>query len=158
MALASYASFRSFKSCSVSNSQNRITAFENSKLFRSDYDLTIPPKLININNTHHHNTMSISTPLQKSKPFINIDHDLDIYRDVIRKAGEDPFEGLKMIDAIQRLGIDYIFEEEIDGILQSQSHHKFFNEFEHHHQDDLHEVALRFRLLRQHGHFIPAGS
>ncbi|XP_062087436.1 (3S,6E)-nerolidol synthase 1-like [Humulus lupulus] len=156
MALASYASFRSFKSCSVSNSQNRITAFENSKLFRSDYDLTIPPKLININNTHHHNTMSISTPLQKSKPFINIDHDLDIYRDVIRKAGEDPFEGLKMIDAIQRLGIDYIFEEEIDGILQSQSHHKFFNEFEHHHQDDLHEVALRFRLLRQHGHFIPA--
>ncbi|KAK7836589.1 (3S,6E)-nerolidol synthase 1, chloroplastic [Quercus suber] len=36
---------------------------------------------------------------------------------VLNKAGEDPLEGLFMIDAIQCLGIDYHFQEEIETIL-----------------------------------------
>ncbi|MBA0811887.1 hypothetical protein Gohar_025901, partial [Gossypium harknessii] len=60
-----------------------------------------------------------------------------------------------MIDAIQRLGIDHHFHHEIEQVLQRQ----FMlsangNGF---HNYDLHEVALRFRLLRQEGYFVPAG-
>ena len=80
--------------------------------------------------------------------------DLDLFRHAIRKTREDPSESLMMIDAIQRLGIDYIFEEEIEAILEDQF--IFLNDSEHH--EDLHEVALRFRLLRQQGHFVSAGS
>ncbi|XP_062087440.1 (3S,6E)-nerolidol synthase 1-like [Humulus lupulus] len=157
MALSSYASFCSFIFI-PSVSHHKTTNSENSKLIRNSYyDDPTPQRWSNI-NTHNHNTLLSSThPLQNFKPLpkypcTNIDHDLEIYRELIRKAGEDrPFEGLKIVDAIQRLGIDYIFEEEIDVILQKQ--YKFLND--HHHQD-LHEVALRFRLLRQHGHFIPA--
>ncbi|XP_060971030.1 (3S,6E)-nerolidol synthase 1 isoform X1 [Cannabis sativa] len=125
--MSSYASFRPFKPSSLSSSQNIIRNFDE-------------------NSKYHIRSNGDLTP-QK---------DLDKYRDVLRKA--DPFdEGLKMIDAIQRLGIDYIFEEEIDKIIQSQSAYKFFREFEHdHHHQDLYDVALRFRLLRQHGLFVPA--
>lgn len=43
-----------------------------------------------------------------------------VLRHVIGEAGKDPSEGLKVVDAIQRLGIDYLFEEEIEEILQNQ--------------------------------------
>ncbi|KAG6639617.1 hypothetical protein CIPAW_10G113400 [Carya illinoinensis] len=58
-----------------------------------------------------------------------------------------------MINAIQRLGIDYHFEEDIDAILKGQ-YAKYIA-----HGDcgqNLHEVALRFRLLRQRGYYVPA--
>ncbi|KAJ8622308.1 hypothetical protein MRB53_030837 [Persea americana] len=51
-----------------------------------------------------------------------------------------------MIDNLQRLGIDYHFREEIESILCSLS------------ENDnaiscIHVVALRFRLLREHGYY-----
>uniref|UniRef100_F6I7A9 Terpene synthase N-terminal domain-containing protein n=3 Tax=Vitis vinifera TaxID=29760 RepID=F6I7A9_VITVI len=62
-------------------------------------------------------------------------------------------ESMMMIDAIQRLGIDHHFEEEIEAVLQKQymksSIHGDCDE-------DLYEVALRFRLLRQEGYTLPA--
>jgi hypothetical protein len=78
-----------------------------------------------------------------------------VCRNVLRDLGEDPVEGLNMIDAIQRLGIDHYFQEEIGAILHRQyvesiSHGDF--------GQDLHEVALSFRLLRQQGYFVPAGG
>ncbi|XP_020110217.1 alpha-humulene synthase-like [Ananas comosus] len=61
----------------------------------------------------------------------------------------DLHEGMSLIDAIQHLGIDYHFEEEIDEALD-----RLYNsELE---CFDLHEVALRFRLLRQHGFRVSA--
>lgn len=66
----------------------------------------------------------------------------------------DSLESLNMIDAIQRLGIDHCFKEEIKAILQTQY------TMETHNFDakcGLHHVALRFRLLRQHGYFVPQG-
>ena len=60
-----------------------------------------------------------------------------------------------MIDAVQRLGIDYYFQEEIGTILHRQY-------VESSARDDsghcLNEVALRFRLLRQQGYHVPAGE
>ncbi|CAN1234143.1 Probable terpene synthase 3 [Linum perenne] len=55
---------------------------------------------------------------------------------------------LNLINAIQRLGISYHFEPEIELLVQ-QVGIKTAND------DDLHTVALRFMILRQHGHNVP---
>jgi hypothetical protein len=55
-----------------------------------------------------------------------------------------------MIDAMQRLNIDYHFEEEIEAFLTRYA-------YGWNHHCDLHETALQFRLLRQQGHFVPTG-
>ncbi|KAK1682677.1 hypothetical protein QYE76_043525 [Lolium multiflorum] len=55
---------------------------------------------------------------------------------------QDPAAEMKMIDALQRLGVPYHFKEEIDLKLQKLSSHKFGNE-------NLHDISLQFRLLRQ---------
>ena len=57
---------------------------------------------------------------------------------------------LKLIDAIQRLGVAYHFEKEIDEALEKYYHHGD-------HDGDLDSVALRFRLLRQHGYDVSCG-
>ncbi|KAI4296532.1 hypothetical protein L6164_036482 [Bauhinia variegata] len=66
-------------------------------------------------------------------------------------AKQNPTEGLSMIDSIQRLGIEYHFEEEIEAVLQRQQlmlgSRTYFGNIDH----ELSEVALRFRLLRQEG-------
>ncbi|ONI13051.1 hypothetical protein PRUPE_4G200100 [Prunus persica] len=59
---------------------------------------------------------------------------------------------MKLIDAIQRLGVAYRFEKEIEEALE---HIYAANHF---HDDDgdgdLYDVSLGFRLLRQHGHYV----
>ncbi|XP_075663578.1 (3S,6E)-nerolidol synthase 1-like [Castanea sativa] len=81
--------------------------------------------------------------LQKLKKFKNI----------LSKLVGDPFEGLNMVDAILRLGIEYHFQEEIETILKRQ-----YMIFSAHagHDHDLYEAALRFRLLRQDGYHVSA--
>ncbi|XP_038984288.1 alpha-humulene synthase-like [Phoenix dactylifera] len=63
------------------------------------------------------------------------------------KNANDHLQEMELIDALQRLGVAYHFEKEIDEIL-SQIYHA------HIEGEDLHAVALRFRLLRQHGYNI----
>ncbi|KAL3355509.1 hypothetical protein AABB24_019538 [Solanum stoloniferum] len=61
-------------------------------------------------------------------------------------------ETLNLIDVVQRLGIAYHFEKEIDEILD-----RIYNEnanFEGDDYSDLSTFALQFRLLRQHGYNI----
>nr|GMC72494.1 (-)-germacrene D synthase-like isoform X2 [Ipomoea batatas] len=65
-------------------------------------------------------------------------------------------EKLELVDKIQRLGVDYHFEKEIEASLQ----HIFDNYDNCNKGDDennLYVVALRFRLLRQEGHHISCG-
>uniref|UniRef100_A0A0D9VVG7 Uncharacterized protein n=1 Tax=Leersia perrieri TaxID=77586 RepID=A0A0D9VVG7_9ORYZ len=59
----------------------------------------------------------------------------------------DPFEKMKLIDALQRLGLSYHFKEEIGKSLESLSSMKLVG-------DDFHAISLRFRLLRQERHYI----
>ncbi|KAL7122250.1 hypothetical protein ACP275_01G033100 [Erythranthe tilingii] len=59
-------------------------------------------------------------------------------------------EKLSLIDNIERLGISYHFEKEIEQQIQYLS-------LENIGDHDLHTVALYFRLLRQHGHHISSG-
>ncbi|THG23460.1 hypothetical protein TEA_020365 [Camellia sinensis var. sinensis] len=58
---------------------------------------------------------------------------------------------LNFIDAIQRLGVSYRFETEIEAALE----HIYETYYDHHDEkanDDLYTIALSFRLLRQQGH------
>ncbi|XP_044392555.1 alpha-copaene synthase [Triticum aestivum] len=59
----------------------------------------------------------------------------------------DPLAELKMIDALQRLGVSCHFKEEIDLKLHKLSSQKFDCE-------NLHVISLQFRLLRQDGCYM----
>ncbi|KAF8698823.1 hypothetical protein HU200_035082 [Digitaria exilis] len=54
---------------------------------------------------------------------------------------------MKLIDALQRLGISYHFEDEIHASLEKLNSVEFKNE-------SFHEISLQFRLLRQEQHYI----
>ncbi|CAI0428427.1 unnamed protein product [Linum tenue] len=58
---------------------------------------------------------------------------------------------LDLIDLIERIGIDYHFEEEIEQILGQEYGNIASCSNNYKDNDNLHTVALRFRLLRQHG-------
>ncbi len=63
----------------------------------------------------------------------------------------DSTEGrLQLVDAIQHLGIDHLFKEEIEYSLSEINASEFIS-------SSLHDVALRFRLLRQHGFHVSPG-
>ncbi|KAL7233712.1 hypothetical protein ACSBR1_017346 [Camellia fascicularis] len=68
-------------------------------------------------------------------------------------ANDHPSQKLNFIDAVQRLGVSYHFESEIETALQ----HIYETDYDHHDDkanDDLYTVALLFRLLRQQGYPI----
>nr|XP_019702730.1 alpha-humulene synthase isoform X3 [Elaeis guineensis] len=65
------------------------------------------------------------------------------------KNANDDLQKMELIDALQRLGMAYHFEKEIDEILN-----QIYNV--HIDGESLHVVALHFRLLRQHGYNVPA--
>ena len=69
------------------------------------------------------------------------------------QQASEPLEELKFIDAIQRLGVGYHFEEDIEKALE-----RMFESY----QDqcdkyDLFHVSLLFRILRQHGFNVSSG-
>ena len=73
-------------------------------------------------------------------------------------AGDTPQQELiYLIDDIQRLGFSYHFETEIETILQHlmDSFLEYYGTKNH---DNLHDVALSFRLLRQEGHNVSSGG
>ncbi|XP_062087433.1 (3S,6E)-nerolidol synthase 1-like [Humulus lupulus] len=72
-------------------------------------------------------------------------------------------EGLNLVNAVLRLGIDYHFQDEINAILEREHlnfssgdddvvNHGFYNN--NNVQDYLYDVFLRFRLLRQGGYDV----
>ncbi|XP_040363491.1 (-)-germacrene D synthase [Rosa chinensis] len=62
---------------------------------------------------------------------------------------KNPSQQLDLIDDIQRLGVSYHFENEIDKILKQIRHNYSYGS-----EDDLYTTALRFRLLRQQGYNV----
>lgn len=73
---------------------------------------------------------------------------------VSNNLGRDSYKALLMVDALQRLGIDYHFKDEIEQVLERQymaiSSHFVENK-------DLCFSSLCFRLLRQQHYYVPAG-
>ena len=71
-------------------------------------------------------------------------------RDVL-KAATTPPNQMILIDTLERLGLDYLFETEIENILQQIKHDDLL------YHCDLFTTSLGFRLLRQHRHHISCG-
>ncbi|XP_060669262.1 terpene synthase 10-like [Ziziphus jujuba] len=64
----------------------------------------------------------------------------------------DKLSQLELIDMLQRLGLSYHFEEEIKSILKGLRGNNISHTWK---SRDLYATALEFRLLRQHGYFVP---
>ncbi|KAL4619300.1 hypothetical protein ACB092_06G069100 [Castanea dentata] len=66
---------------------------------------------------------------------------------------EEPSQKLNLIDLLQRLGVSYHYENEIEKTLQ-QLHRTLYDRDDQENVDDLYNVAIQFRLLRQQGYYI----
>lgn len=77
-----------------------------------------------------------------------------VRKEVFTNAADDSSHQLKLIDEIQRLGVAYHFESEIDQALERI--HETYQDI--HDGGDLYNVALRFRLLRRHGYNVSCGG
>ncbi|XP_049408723.1 sesquiterpene synthase 12-like [Solanum stenotomum] len=78
--------------------------------------------------------------------------EVDEYKETIRKmlveAPEGSQQKLVLIDAIQRLGVAYHFDNEIETSIQNIFYASQQND------DNLHVVSLCFRLVRQQGYYM----
>ncbi|CAI9757137.1 unnamed protein product [Fraxinus pennsylvanica] len=77
-------------------------------------------------------------------------------KSLLEAMPDDSLHKLDLIDAIQRLGVGYHFETEIEKSLKHiyDTCHENYDK-----QDsDLCTIALRFRLLRQQGYYISCGK
>ncbi|GAB4827235.1 hypothetical protein Ancab_034122 [Ancistrocladus abbreviatus] len=63
---------------------------------------------------------------------------------------------MKLIDAVERLGVSYHYEKEIEGLVQQIFEAYAKKNFEG--DDDLHTTALLFRVFRQHGYKMPCAE
>ncbi|XP_057805490.1 bicyclo-germacrene synthase-like [Salvia miltiorrhiza] len=77
-------------------------------------------------------------------------------RKLLAQTPNDSTRKMELIDAIQRLGVEYHFQKEIEESLQSI--HQNYKQQNSKDKDDDHldpsSVALRFRLLRQQGYNV----
>ena len=78
-----------------------------------------------------------------------------VRKEVFTDAAADSSRQLKLIAAIQRLGVAYHFETEIEQALERI--HATYQDI-HDDDGDLYNVALRFRLLRRHGYNVSCGG
>nr|QWB49538.1 terpene synthase 4 [Aquilaria sinensis] len=73
-------------------------------------------------------------------------------RNMIVAGIEDPARNLDLVDWIQRLGVSYHFQEEIEELFLKMLGK--LDEYVEKHADDLHKISLCFRLLRQQGYKV----
>lgn len=64
----------------------------------------------------------------------------------------DSLSRLKLVDAIERLGLKRHFQEEIKTNVEI-----VYRNVSNKYNEDLYATALRFRVLRQHGYLISEG-
>ncbi|KAI9081569.1 hypothetical protein K1719_036455 [Acacia pycnantha] len=83
---------------------------------------------------------------------------IETLKEEVRKilvSMKEPIKKAEVIEPIQCLGLSYHFEPEIDEMLK-QIHNHYVENNEITHIEDLHSLALLFKLLRQHGYPVPA--
>lgn len=89
--------------------------------------------------------------LQKSKQWMTL-RAKKLKEDIcmLFKTSNDTVVKMSLVDKLQHLGIDHLFEDQIDTAMWQILKSEFSNY-------NLYEVALRFRLLREHGHWVSPG-
>ncbi|KAG7650223.1 S-(+)-linalool synthase [Arabidopsis thaliana] len=140
----------SSRSCFVSAYPNNSPTFLISK-FPNTVDSLSPANTAKrsiLRNVH----ASVSNPSKQfhNKTSLEYSHELNIkkIKNILSANVDVPSENLEMIDVIQSLGIDLHFRQGIEQTL-----HMIYKEGLQF-NGDLHEIALRFRLLRQEGHYV----
>ncbi|CAJ1978694.1 unnamed protein product [Sphenostylis stenocarpa] len=78
----------------------------------------------------------------------------DVRRMIVSPVDDTFLLKLNFINSVQRLGVSYHFEHEIDEALHQIYENATKDNNIVGHDDDLHHLALLFRLLRQHGYRI----
>ncbi|KAL4353892.1 hypothetical protein GQ457_06G022470 [Hibiscus cannabinus] len=74
-----------------------------------------------------------------------------VRRMLVTSLDDNPSQKLDLIDAVQRLGVAYHFDKDIEDALQIiHLHHCNHTQI----NDDLYTTAVRFRLLREHGFHV----
>jgi hypothetical protein len=68
----------------------------------------------------------------------------------------DPLKRLELIDILQRLGISYHFDDEIQRTLEGIHNANHGGELCN--KENIYATSLEFRLLRQHGYNVPQGK
>ena len=80
----------------------------------------------------------------------------EVRKELLASAGH-PSQQWSLIDALQRLGVAYHFEIEIEEALRHI--YATYNDHDDDIEDDnLYNVSLRFRLLRQQGFKVSCGE
>ncbi|KDP42343.1 hypothetical protein JCGZ_02816 [Jatropha curcas] len=139
-----------------------------SPIFRSPIILSNKITRISANNSNHGLPIPSSAQAARSRVLENEILDnicnrrfkkLTEAKNAFRKVLEEDddhlsLESLEMIDSVQRLGIEYHFQDEINEVLEN--HYKKTSSGYTHQKHDLSQVAIRFRLLRQQGYCVPA--
>ncbi|KAL4591946.1 hypothetical protein LXL04_004922 [Taraxacum kok-saghyz] len=80
----------------------------------------------------------------------------EVVKTMIHNVG-NPLSALELVDDMQRLGISYHFEDEINEVLD-MIYYKYFLTDNKWSGMGLNLKALGFRLLRQHGYQVPQGD
>ncbi|XP_062079321.1 alpha-humulene synthase-like [Humulus lupulus] len=73
-----------------------------------------------------------------------------VRKEIFGESTYDVSKQLKLIDAVERLGLSYHFESEIENELEG-IYNKSIYQNDLFVDEDLHDASIRFRLLRQHG-------
>ncbi|XP_022877996.1 trans-alpha-bergamotene synthase-like isoform X2 [Olea europaea var. sylvestris] len=95
---------------------------------------------------------SISSPYV-GKEYLELAENLKEKTRIIINETEGELDQLELIDNLQRLDVSYHFQDEIKKLLE----HTYLNSTGHNNENekDLYSMALKFRLLRQHGYRVP---
>ncbi|KAH7841565.1 hypothetical protein Vadar_031603 [Vaccinium darrowii] len=70
--------------------------------------------------------------------------------------GDVGAEKMVLIDTLERLGVSYLFEKEIEELLEKMFPN--FDKYSHVFHDNLFIVSLHFRVFRQHGYKLSSAS
>ncbi|XP_049411252.1 (E,E)-germacrene B synthase [Solanum stenotomum] len=88
------------------------------------------------------------TPEITNQEKVEVDEYKETTRKMLVEAPEGSEQKLVLIDTMQRLGVAYHFDNEIETSIQNIFDASQQND------DNLYVVSLRFRLVRQQGHYI----
>ncbi|KAL8148567.1 hypothetical protein AgCh_005799 [Apium graveolens] len=90
--------------------------------------------------------------LQEEKYARQVDELKDHVKRLIHAPTDVPRDKLELLDSIQRLGLNYQFHKDVKqavGVIYNNSYDAWLSD-----DDDLCSTALRFRILREHGHTV----
>ncbi|KAK6119782.1 hypothetical protein DH2020_046473 [Rehmannia glutinosa] len=119
----------------------------------SNWPKDVRPPILSYSQSMFDDTFtSLSLDLQEEENYVELIETLKVEaRSMLMAEGNTIRDKLVLIDTLERLGVAYHFEQEIEEQLEEIFKFQFEDEDQHY---DLFIVALQFRLFRQHHHHV----